>query len=88
MPIKHPVDGEICYDTDEAPAWLSEHGLPTSPASLASKRTNGGDGPRWFKIGKPVYYRDPRCGSHLLSKITEEVRSTSDSEVHSSAFDR
>jgi hypothetical protein len=35
MSIKHPIDGEICYDTDEAPPWLTEHGLPTSPGSLA-----------------------------------------------------
>ena len=78
MPIPHPIDGEPCYDTDEAPVWFTEHGLPTAPGSLAPKRINGGDGPRWFKIGKRVYYRESALREYLLSQITPEVRSTSE----------
>jgi hypothetical protein len=78
MPIKHPIDGETLYDTEEAPGWLTAHGLPSTASSLASKRTNGGDGPRWFKIGRLVYYRESALREYLLSKITPEVRSTSE----------
>ena len=78
MPIKHPIDGETCYGTDEAPVWLTEHGLPTSPGTLAPKRTNGEEGPRWFKLGKLVYYRQSALREYLLSKLTPEVRSTSE----------
>jgi hypothetical protein len=78
MTIKHPIDGETCYDTDEAPLWYTEHGLPTSPGGLASKRTNGGGGPRWFKLGKRVYYRESALREDLVSRITQEVRSTSE----------
>jgi hypothetical protein len=78
MPIRHPFDCETSFDTDEAPAWLTEHALPTSPASLASKRTNGEEGPRWFKLGKLVYYRQTALREYLLSKLTPEVRSTSE----------
>jgi hypothetical protein len=78
MPIKHPVDGEISYSVSEASVWLTERGLPMSEPTLASKRTNGGDGPRCFKIGKPVYYRESALREYLLSKITPEVRSTSE----------
>jgi hypothetical protein len=78
MPIRHPFDCETSYNTEEAALWLTERGLPTSPASLASKRTTGEEGPRWFKLGKPVYYKESGLRAYLLYKLTPEVQSTSE----------
>jgi hypothetical protein len=81
MTIRHPIDGEISYDTKEIPVWLNEHGLPASPSGQASARCNGGDGPRWFKLGKKVYSKESALREYLLSKLTPEVRSTSELKV-------
>jgi hypothetical protein len=78
MPIRHPIDCETSYDTEESSLWYKENGLIISPASLASKRSTGEEGPRWFKIGKLVYYKVSALRSYLLSKITPEVQSTSE----------
>lgn len=77
MPTRHPFDAETSYSVNEAAAWLTENGLPTSPTSLNSMGTKG-DGPAYFKIGKPVYYKVTALGNYLHSKLTPEVRSTSE----------
>jgi hypothetical protein len=81
MTIRHPFDAELSYDPEEAAAWLTEHGLPTSPDTLASKRSTGEEGPRWFKIGKWVYYKHSTLRSYLLFKLSQEVQSTSEMKV-------
>jgi hypothetical protein len=77
MPIKHPVDGEICYCVEEASTWLKERGLERSVPSLNSDRTNG-TGPRFFRLGKRRWYRESALMAFLLSKIGDEVSSTSE----------
>ncbi len=76
MPIPHPVTGEPCLTVKEAADYLTAHGLPTSPASLNSDRTKG-HGPQFFKLGKMVYYKEVTLEAYVLSKLTEEVQSTS-----------
>jgi hypothetical protein len=77
VPIKHPVDGEISYSVPEASVWLTERGLPMSAPSLNSGRTNK-TGPRFFPIGKRRWYRESALMEFLLSKIGDEVSSTSE----------
>jgi hypothetical protein len=77
MPIKHPVDGENLYSVSEASVWLTERGLPMSVPSLNSARTNG-TGPRFLPIGKRRWYRETALREFLLSKIGNEVSSTSE----------
>lgn len=77
MTIPHPVTGEPCLTVKEAAAYLSTHGLPTSTASLNSDRSNG-TGPKFLKIGKMVYYKEATLEAHVLSKLTNEVQSTSE----------
>src|ERR1700689_3836630 len=77
MPIYHPVGGDVLLTVKEASVYLSHGGLPTSVASLNSDRSNG-TGPKFLKIGKIVYYREPTLEAYLLSKITEEVQRTSE----------
>jgi hypothetical protein len=80
MPINHPVGGEALLTVKEAAVYLSHGGLPTSPASLNSDRSNG-TGPSFLKIGRTVYYRVSTLDNHLLSKTTPEVNSTSELKV-------
>jgi hypothetical protein len=77
MPIKHPVDGEISYSVEEASVWLTERGLPMSVPTLNSARTNK-TGPRFFPIGRRRWYRESALREFLLSKIGDEVSSTSE----------
>ena len=70
MPIPHPIDGETLYSVEEASAWLTAHGLPTAVGTLNSARFNK-IGPRSFKIGKRVWYRESALPEYLKSKITE-----------------
>jgi hypothetical protein len=77
MPIRHPFDCETSYSTEEAAAWLTENGLPTCRANLDSMRSKG-EGPLWFKLGKYVYYKVTALRNYLLSKLTQEVQSTSE----------
>jgi hypothetical protein len=81
MPIRHPFDAEVSYNTEEASLWYKEHGLIISPDTLASKHSTGAEGPRWFKIGKIVYYKASALRSYLLFKLTPEVQSTSEMKV-------
>jgi hypothetical protein len=80
VPIKHPIDGETLYSVEEASAWLTERGLPRSVPSLNSGRTKG-DGPRFVPIGKRRWYRESALLEFLLSKIGDEVSSTSEMKV-------
>jgi hypothetical protein len=77
MPINHPVGGDVLLTVKEAAHYLSHGGLPTSIGGLNSMRTNG-NGPKYLKIGKIVYYREPTLESYLISRITDEVQSTSE----------
>jgi hypothetical protein len=76
MSTTHPVSGETLLNVKEAAVFLSSCGLPTSTASLNSDRSNG-TGPKFLKIGKIVYYRQLTLEAYLLSKLTDEVQSTS-----------
>jgi hypothetical protein len=80
MSTIHPVDGGALLTVREAAAFLTAHGLPTSVASLNSDRSNG-TGPKFLKIEKIVYYRQLTLESHVLSKLTDEVQSTSELRV-------
>ena len=77
MPIQHFVDGETLYSVGEASVWLTERGLPSSKPSLDSWRSRG-DGPRFLKIGKRIWYRESALREYLLSKTTDEVGNTSE----------
>jgi hypothetical protein len=77
MPIKHPVTGETLYFVEEASAWLTERGPPMSVPSLNSKRTNG-NGPRFIPFGQRRLYPESALLEFLLSKIGNEVSSTSE----------
>ena len=70
LSIKHPVDGETCYNKGGAAAWLTERGLPTAVNSLSSKRFNKQPPPS-FQIGKYVWYRVSALLEYLLSQIKE-----------------
>jgi len=70
MPIKHPIDGETIYSVEESSAWFAERGLPMAVGTLNSMRFNK-IGPRSFKIGKRVWYRESALLEYLISKITE-----------------
>jgi hypothetical protein len=67
MITKHPVTGDILFNVKETAAYLSDHGLPTSTHSLDSDRSKG-VGPKFLKIGKMVYYREPTLRDYLLSQ--------------------
>ncbi len=77
MPSKHRVDGETLYSVEEASAWLTERGLPTAVGTLNSGRSNR-TGPRFVPIGKRRWYRESALQEFLLSKIGNEVSSTSE----------
>jgi hypothetical protein len=76
MPIPHPTDNEPLYGVQEAAVYLTERGLNTSVGSLNSWRSRG-DGPRFLKIGKRIFYRESGLREYLLSKLTDEAASTS-----------
>jgi hypothetical protein len=80
VPIKHPVDSESLYGVKEASVWLTERGLPTSVGSLNSWRSRGG-GPRYIPIGKRRWYRESALREFLLSKLGDEVGSTSEMKI-------
>lgn len=72
-----PYHGETLYSVGEASLWLSERGLPTSVPTLNSKRSNK-TGPRFVPIGKRRWYHKSALLDYLLSKIGNEVSSTSE----------
>jgi hypothetical protein len=57
--------------------WLTERGLPSSEPSLNTWRFNG-TGPRFIPIGRRRWYRESALLEFLLSKIGDEVSSTSE----------
>ena len=77
MPIPHPVDSETLYRVGEAALWLTERGLQKSTGGLNSARSLR-TGPRFLRIGKRIWYRESALREFLLSKITDEVSSTSE----------
>jgi hypothetical protein len=80
MPIPHPVDNETLYSVKEAAVWLTERGLPTAASSLNTKRNRGG-GPRYIPIGARIWYRESALREFLLSKLGDEVGSTSEMKI-------
>ena len=77
MPIKHPVTGETLYSVQEAAPYQTSLGLQTSVGGLNSMRSNGSD-PPYIKIGKRVWYHELALREYVISKITDEVSSTSE----------
>jgi hypothetical protein len=80
VPIKHPIDDETLFGVEEASQWLGERGLSMSVPTLNSGRTNG-NGPRFLPIGIRRWYRESALRDYLLSKIGDEVGSTSEMKV-------
>jgi hypothetical protein len=63
-------------NTREAARFLTDRGLPTSPATLDTKRTRGG-GPRFRRYGPRIIYEPPELREWAHSCLSEPLENTS-----------
>ena len=73
------TQNDLLLDRRASADFLVSHGIPCSPATLATLVTRGG-GPAFLKFGVRVLYRQSDLISWAESKLSAPRRSTSEAD--------